>query len=76
MSELHFETVLSDDISVTVYFDYQPKEPMTRYYPGCEALATINAVLIDNDENKDLYEIIGPRVFNILQERALESMAE
>jgi len=46
--ELFLTTTIGyDDLVVTIHFDYQPVEPETLEYPGCEDDTTINSILTE-----------------------------
>ena len=34
------------EIEVEIFFDFQPYEPMTRHYPGCDASCDIYEVMV------------------------------
>ncbi len=61
MSELIYKTHIGDEIAVSVYFDYREAEPRQRY-PDSESEATINAVYVDGDENKDIRDVLDPAI--------------
>ena len=67
----NFSTILTDEIEVTVYFDFEPEEKQTHDCPGCPAELIINTVLIDDNENKDVLYVL-----NDLSIEALEKEAE
>lgn len=35
-----------DEIEIEIFFDFQPEEPMTRHYPGCDPSCDIYEVRI------------------------------
>ena len=46
--ELFLTTTIGyDDLVVTINFDYQPVEPETLEYPGCDDDTTINSILTE-----------------------------
>lgn len=48
--EMELENGPEDElITVQVYFDFQPYEPMTRHYPGCSASVDICEVVRDDN---------------------------
>ena len=71
---MHFETEL--DVPVTVHFDYQPAERMTRDYPGCEASVEINEVLYKGHEveiSKEDEEWLKDAAMEVLEEGNYEN---
>ncbi len=69
MSNHSFHTSLGDGIPVRIEFDWQPKEPGTLEYPGCDESVEINEVLL---ETYDLLEILSNEVISALQVECLE----
>ncbi len=59
MDEQKLCTHIGSEICVNVYFDYQSSEPVEMYYPGCSSEVTINAVLVDGSNARDILEILN-----------------
>lgn len=64
MSHHTFRTTIGEDVTVVVYFDYQPHEVRTAAYPGCFAEVCVESVFVDG-----LYEIS-----DILRHETLEAL--
>ncbi len=50
MSEETLTTLLTENLAVTVHFDYQPNEAQTDIYPGCPAVVELNAVCVGEND--------------------------
>jgi len=42
----NIKIIIGEDTLATCYFDFQPYEPQTLEYPGCEAEATVTSVMV------------------------------
>lgn len=69
MSENILKTHVGSEIDVTVYFDYQPEEPMERDYPGCPSEVALNAVYVNGLEDADILETLNDSWVDTLKER-------
>jgi len=63
----HIKTIIGEDTLATCYFDFQPYEPQTLEYPGCEAEATVTSVMVGNgdfidDFNKSVQKKIDKKL--------------
>ena len=73
MEEKMLEKILIENVLVTVFFDYQPAEPMTDTYPGCGSSVELNSVcLIKND----LMPVLNQSALSELADRCLESIED
>lgn len=71
MSEHKISTLLTENLAVTVHFDYQPKEPETLTYPGTPAVVEMNSVCIGSH---DIMQVLSESVLGDLADRCMESM--
>ena len=71
MSEQKLSTLLTDEVVITAYFDYQPQELETSTYPGCAAVAELNSVLIGT---YDIMPVLSQSVLSALADKCLKSM--
>ena len=74
MSERKIETVIGDEVSVTVFFDYWPKEDKTLVNPGADSFVYINAVCVDGIESKDIQIVLNKNVIEALKIECFESI--
>ena len=73
--------ILADDLSVEVHVDYLPGEAAV-YYPndraqhGCDEEIDVTAVIVKNDEGRevDLIEVLTQEVINQLAADALQEI--
>jgi len=68
------ETVIGDEIEVTVYFDYDPGQIQTYWQPGFKADVIINAVCVDDNQNKDIEDVLSHETLASLQITCFEHM--
>ena len=73
--------ILADDLSVEVHVDYLPGEdpiyyPNDRAHPGCDEEIDVTAVIVKNDEGRevDLIEVLTQEVINQLAADALQEI--
>lgn len=61
-------TIEFEEVELTVAYDYQPYEPMTRDYPGCEASVEVGQVFVGDVDittllSDDQFDEIAERIF-------------
>ena len=76
MKEQKFKTHIGDEVEVTVWFDYEPFQPQTRTDPEFMAQVTINAVLIDEDDDQDIADILKKDIIEHLKEKCFGYLEE
>ena len=72
MKEIKLNTQIGDEINVTVLFDYVPAQAKTVLDDACDEDLTINEILVDGDESKDILEIVNDDTFEKLKAEFLE----
>ena len=72
MKELKLNTQIGDEINVTVLFDYVPGQAETAFDDERDEDLTINGILVDGDESKDILQIIHAECTDLLEERCIE----
>ncbi len=70
MSEETLTTLLTENLAVTVHFDYQPNEAQTNTYPGCPAVVELNAVCVGDI---DIMSVLSKHVLAELIEACMAS---
>ena len=75
------DLILADDLSVEVFFDYLPGEPAVMYpndraNPGCDETIDVTAVIVRNDEGRevDLIDVLNEDAINQLAADALQEI--
>lgn len=72
--EYKLDTHIGDEIAVTVYFDYTPAQLMTWYEPAIDAAVELNGIYVDDNEAKEIGEILCDSCLDDLEQRCLEHM--
>ena len=79
MSSLNL--ILADDLTVEVFFDYWPGEAAVMYpndkaHPGCDEEIEVTAVIVKNDEGRevDLIDVLNQEAINQLAADALQEL--
>jgi len=67
-------TVIGDEVEVTVYFDYDPGQIQTYTQPGFPADVIINAVCVDDNQNKDIEDVLSHETLASLHITCFEHM--
>lgn len=71
MSEHKLSTLLTENLAVTVHFDYQPDELETPTYPGTAAVVELNSVCVGPN---DIMAVLSEKVLGDLADKCMESM--
>ena len=72
MKEIKYQTQIGDEINVTVLFDYMPAQAKTALDDACDEDLTINEILVDGDESKDILEIFSDDALDKLEQECVE----
>ena len=72
MKEIKYQTQIGDEINVTVLFDYAPAQAKTVLDDACDEDLTINEILVDGDESKDILEIFSDDALDKLEMECVE----
>ena len=72
MKEIKLNTQIGDEINVTVLFDYVPEQAKTVLDDACDEDLTINEILVDGDDRKDILEIFSDDVLDKLGRECIE----
>lgn len=73
MSNHTFNTSIGD-VAVKVDFDYQPAEPETLEYPGCNESVELCSVIIINEYKFELLGILNKAAISELKKECLERL--
>ena len=66
-----------EDVFLTVEFDYEPAEEMTRDYPGCPAEAHVTRISVLSDKlDLDIFNLVSDKVIDKLEECCFEHIRE
>jgi hypothetical protein len=76
MKEIKYNTQIGDEINVTVLFDYVPAQAETVLDDACDADLTINEILVDGDEGKDILEVLSDVQVEILSQDCEEYLLD
>lgn len=76
MKEQKMKTQIGSEIDVTVFFDYTPEQKETYFDEGICSLWTVNAVLVDGDESKDILEVLSDAQVEILSQECEEYLLD
>jgi hypothetical protein len=74
MSELEYLTNLGDEVSVTVFFDYQEGQKETHTDPAFDPELTINAVCVNGEDDSDIQAVLSEKVIASLELECIESV--
>lgn len=72
--ENNIQTVIGDEIEVTVYFDYEPEQQQTHWDPGFTSQIEINAVCVDGNEERNIAEVLSREILRHLELKCFEYM--
>ena len=76
MREQLLVTEIGEEVSVSVYFEYQPEEIETHNYPGCDAEVLISAVYVGGDEEKDIGDCLNEKTLDKLKEECQQMLID
>ena len=76
MKEIKLNTQIGDEINVTVLFDYVPAQAKTVLDDACDEDLTINEILVDGDESKDILEIFSDDALDKLEQECIEFVSQ
>ena len=76
MKEQLLVTMIGEDLSVKVYFEYQPEEPETLEEPGCPSEVTINNVFVDSELEQDIEDCLNERTLDKLKEECQQMLID
>lgn len=71
MSNHKLTTLLTENLAVTVDFDYQPDELETPTYPGTPAVVELNSVWV---RNNNIMPVLSESVLGDLADKCMKSM--
>jgi hypothetical protein len=74
MSEIEFKTYIGEDVEVVVFFEIQPEEKQTRYYPGCPEEVVFNDITLM--DGKSISDLLKQEVFDTLEIQCKEHANE
>ena len=72
MKEIKLNTQIGDEINVTVLFDYASAQVKTVLDDAQDEAITINEILVDGDDRKDILEIFSDDVLDKLGRECIE----
>lgn len=64
MSEIEYKTYIGEDVDIVVYFEIQPEEKQTRYYPGFPMEVIFN----------DITLVDGPSIVDLLRDEVIDGL--
>ena len=74
MSGHYITTTIGNEVTVVVYFDYQPEEKQTHTDPGVASSATVEAVYLFGEESFDIIDVLSNTTISRLEEECLTEL--